>query len=115
LYQLFGAAVQETDMRVGTFDDLAIHLQHQPHDAVRRRVLRPEIHREIADLRRAGEFAAGISGGRGRGHPIAHAAPPAGASPGPDAFSSPGRILSMPSQGEMKSKLRNSCFSLTGS
>src|ERR1043166_2793180 len=114
--QLFGAAVQETDMGVGALDDLAVHLEHQPHDAVRRRMLRPEIHREIADLRRPGKLAPRISGRRWCGQAVTHAALPAGgASSEPEAFSSPGKILSMPSQGEMKSKRRHSCFSRTGS
>ena len=64
LDQLLGAAVQETDMRIGALDDFAVHFEHQPHDAVRRRVLRPEIQREIADLRRPGEIAARIAGRR---------------------------------------------------
>ena len=103
-------------MRVGALDDLAVHLEHQPHDAMRCGVLRPEIHREIPDLRRSGKLVPRISGRWLRGQAVAHAAPPVdGASSGPEAFSSPGKILSMPSQGEMKSKLRNSCFSLTGS
>ena len=101
-------------MRVGALDDLAVHFEHQPHDAVRRRVLRPEIQREIADLRRPGEIAAGIAGRRLNRSPAADAAvahapvpcgPPVEASPGPGpAFSSPGSILSMPSHGDRKSK-----------
>ncbi len=49
LDQLLGAAVQQADMRVGALDDLAVHLQHQAQHAVRRRMLRPEIHREALD------------------------------------------------------------------
>src|SRR5262249_24327877 len=116
LDELLGAAVQQSDMRVGSLNDLAVHLEHEPHDAVRRPVLRAEIHREIADLRRRGELFPGAPRGRRRSEMIAQAALPAdGASSPPVAFSSPGRMLSIPSHGEMKSKLRNSCLSLTGS
>ena len=47
--QLLGAAVEQTDMRIGAVDDLAIQFQHQPEHAMRRRVLRPEIEGEAAD------------------------------------------------------------------
>src|SRR6185503_9893474 len=98
LDQLLGASVEEADMRVGALDDLAVHLQHQPHDAVRRRVLRPEIHREVADFRRTLELAGRAAEGHGAGR-VAHAALPGtagGVSSGALAFSSPGNILSMP-------------------
>ena len=49
--QLLGAAVQQADVRIGLLDDLAIHLQHQAQHAVRRRMLRAEIHGVVADLR----------------------------------------------------------------
>ena len=55
--QLLGAAMQQADMRVDALDDLAVHLEDEPHHAVRRRMLRPEIHHEILDPRRAFEFA----------------------------------------------------------
>ena len=48
--QLLGAAVQQADVRVGLLDDLAVELQHQAQHAVRRRVLRPEVHGVVADL-----------------------------------------------------------------
>ena len=35
-------------MRIDALDDLAVELQHQAQHAVRRRVLRPEIDRELA-------------------------------------------------------------------
>ena len=108
--QLFGAAVEQPDMRVDPLDDLAVHFEDQPHHAMRRRMLRPEIHREILDVRRAFELAgtrSAIVGHRGPSPGVA-------AAPSP-AFSSPGRILSMPSHGDKKSKLRNSCWSRTGS
>jgi hypothetical protein len=38
-------------MRVGPLDNLAVHLKHKTQHAVRRRVLRPEIHRIRLDLR----------------------------------------------------------------
>ena len=73
------------------------------------RVLRPEIQRVAADPRRPGEVAALITGRRGEGGAITHApvpcGPPVEASPGTGpAFSSPGNILSIPSQGDRKSK-----------
>jgi hypothetical protein len=40
-------------MRVDAFDHLAVELEHEAQDTVRRRVLRPEIEREVA-LRRVG-------------------------------------------------------------
>ena len=50
LDQLLGAAMQQADMRVDTLDDLAVELQHQAQHAVRRRMLRAEIDREVADV-----------------------------------------------------------------
>ena len=49
LDQLFGAAVEQSDMRIDAFDDLAVELHHHPQHAVRRRVLRPEVDRVIGD------------------------------------------------------------------
>jgi transposase len=48
LDQLFGPAVQKTDMRVHALDDLTVELQYQTQHAVSRRVLGPEIEGEIA-------------------------------------------------------------------
>ena len=48
--QFFGATVQETDVRVGAFDLLAVQFQDHPQHAVRCRVLRPEIQGEIANV-----------------------------------------------------------------
>src|SRR5271154_2147079 len=95
-------------MRVGAFDDFTVHLQDKPHDAVRRRVLRSEIHHEVLNSRRALQLA---FDGRAL---FAHGVPPVAGLPSP-AFSSPGRILSIPSHGDRKSKLRNSCCKWTGS
>ena len=89
--QLLGAPVQHSDMGVGALDHLAVHLQHQAKDAVRRRMLRPEVHGQVLDL--------------GFGHQP---------SP-PSAFSSPGSTACTPSQGLRKSKLRYSWVNLTGS
>ena len=50
LDQLLGAAMQQPDMRVRTLDHLAVHLQNKAKNAVRRRVLRAEIHRDGFDL-----------------------------------------------------------------
>ena len=41
---------------LGPLDDLAIHFEDQPHDAVRRRMLRPEIHHVVLDVRRPFEL-----------------------------------------------------------
>ena len=49
--QLLGAAMQQSDMRIDALDHLAVELQHQAQDAVRGRMLRPEIDGEIAQLR----------------------------------------------------------------
>ncbi len=96
--ELLGAAMQQSDMRIGALDDLAVHFQHHAQHAVRGRVLRPEIEIEIFDPRLGHQaLASGLAGGV------------------PVAFSSPGSGRIMPSQGERKSKLRNSWVSLTGS
>ena len=75
-------------MRIDALDDLAVQLQHQTQHAVGRRMLRPEVDVERADV--------------GLGHYCF-------------AFSSPGSTYSVPSHGDRKSKSRNSCASLTGS
>ena len=49
LDQLFGAAVQQADMRIDAVDHLAVQFQHQTQHAMRRRMLRPEIDVEVAD------------------------------------------------------------------
>src|SRR5262249_38612520 len=46
--QLFRAAMQKPNMRIDSLDHLAVEFQNQPQHAVRRRMLRPEIDREIA-------------------------------------------------------------------
>ena len=92
LDQLLGAAMQQADVRIGALDGLAVHLQHQAQNAVRRRVLRPEVHRDVLDLR--------------LGHQLFSPC---------FAFSSPGRNCCMPSHGLRKSKFRKSCVSFTGS
>src|SRR3974377_348335 len=56
LDQLLGAAVEQPDMRIEAFDDLAVELEHETQHAMSRWVLRPEIN---------GEFA--VLGGRGAG------------------------------------------------
>ena len=50
LDQLFGAAVQQADMRVATLDDFAVQLHDEAQNAVRRGVLRTEVDRVILDL-----------------------------------------------------------------
>ena len=49
LDQLFGAAMQQPDMRIDAIDNLAVQLEHEPQHAVRSRMLRAEIDGEIAD------------------------------------------------------------------
>jgi hypothetical protein len=112
-------------------DDLAVELQHQAQHAVRRRVLRAEVDVEVADLlfdqghleavvaHLLEDLGAGVvdrlaigvglraHGFFGGGHGVHHAFS--------SAFSSPGRMYSAPSQGDMKSNWRYSCTRLTGS
>jgi hypothetical protein len=40
--QLFGTSMQESDVRIDAFDHFTIELKHEPQDAMRRRMLRPE-------------------------------------------------------------------------
>ena len=49
LDQLLGAAMQQADMRIDTGADLAVKLQHKAQHAMRGRMLRPEVDREVAD------------------------------------------------------------------
>ena len=49
-HQLFGAAVQQPDMRVAALANLAVKLEHEAQHTMRRRVLGAEIDVEIADL-----------------------------------------------------------------
>ena len=51
-HQLFGAAVQQTDMRIDASYQLAIQFQHQTQHAVRCRVLWAEIDGELAIIHR---------------------------------------------------------------
>src|SRR6266478_8279705 len=108
--EFVGPAMQQANMRISALDDLAVHLEDKPHHAVRRRVLRTEIHHVVPDLRRTFELCGGLLL-----MPIAHRPSCPSGSPALGlAFSSPGRILSIPSQGDRKSKLRNSCCRRTG-
>ena len=90
LDQLFGAAVQQADMRVGALHHLAVHLQHEPQHAVGRRMLRPEVQGEVPDF--------------GLGH-----------RPAPPPCPSPARTAFAPSHGLMKSNRRYSWVNETGS
>ena len=96
LHQLFGAAMQQADMRIDALDDLAVQLQHQTQHAVRGRVLRAEVDREFAlvHLARVRGPAVmlqrhvvedGRSDRGGSRRQVGHALSPAA------AFSSPGR------------------------
>ena len=61
LGELLGRAVQQADVRIGLLDDLAVDLEHEPQHAVRRRMLRPEVQREVLDLRHCrGSFEVGL-------------------------------------------------------
>jgi len=48
--QLFGAAVKQADVRIDTFNKLAIELENHAQHAVGRGVNRAEVDREIADV-----------------------------------------------------------------
>src|ERR1700722_6590829 len=50
LHELFSAAMQEADMRVDPLDHLAVELEHQAQHAMRSRMLRPEVDREVAEV-----------------------------------------------------------------
>ena len=93
--QLFRAPVQQTDMWIGAFDNLAVHFEDQAQHAVRRRVLRAEVDIVILDLRFGHYFAS--------------------SSVASSAFSSPGSMRCTPSHGLRKSKERYSWVSFTGS
>ena len=107
--QLFGATMQQADMRIGTLHHLTLHFQDQAQHAMRGGVLRAEIDgvavafNGVADrlglITRYGDCLA-----------LAHAGPSRRFS---CTFSSPGSVV-MPSQGLKKSKLRKSCCSVTG-
>ena len=86
LHQLLGAAMQKADMRIDPLDDLAVEFEHEPQHAMRRRMLRPEVDREIAEVL--------------LGHVAAYGRPSS------LAFSSPGS--GGPSHGLRKSNWRNS-------
>jgi hypothetical protein len=44
--------VKQTDMRIDALNDFAVEFEHQAQNAMRRRMLRPEIDREIAEVLR---------------------------------------------------------------
>jgi hypothetical protein len=52
LDQLFSATVKQPDMRIDALDDFAVELQHEAQHAMRGRMLRSEIDREIAKVLR---------------------------------------------------------------
>ena len=49
LDELLRAPVQQADMGIGALDHFAVHFQHQAQHAGGRRMLRPEVHREVID------------------------------------------------------------------
>ena len=90
-------------MRIGARYRLALKLHDQAQHAMRRRVLRADIDRMTVvdvDHTALGLLCAVL-------HPAAHASDPPRV-----AFSSPGSVV-IASQGERKSKLRNSCVNAT--
>ena len=119
LDQLLGAAMQQPDMRVGSLHHLAVHLEHQPQDAVRGRVLRAEIDGVAVDL---DDLPIALRLGVGNRDAHRPALPPGAATRRLTSaswrcsctFSSPGSVVT-PSQGLSKSKERHSCDSFTGS
>ena len=50
LDQLFGSAMQKTDMRINALDDFAVQFQNQTQHAVRGGMFRTEVDREVADV-----------------------------------------------------------------
>ena len=107
--QLFGATMQQPDMRIGTFNQFTLHFQDQAQHAMRGGVLRAEIDGVAIAFNRVADRL----GVRARNRDclaLAHAGPSRRFN---CTFSSPGSVV-MPSQGLKKSKLRKSCCSVTG-
>ncbi len=118
-------------MRIDALDHLPVQLQHQAQHTVGGRVLGAEVDGELALVHFArvggpvvrlveGDPAQVVDGLGGLQRvSVGHQAfPPEGVPAEPMAFSSPGSTVagySAPSHGDRKSKLRNSCVSLTGS
>jgi hypothetical protein len=50
LDQLLGAAVEQADVRVNALDNLAVEFKHQAQHAMGRRMLRPEVDGEVAQI-----------------------------------------------------------------
>ena len=114
-------------MRVRALHHLPVHLQDQAQHAMRRRVLRAEVDGVVVDLdhlggaglvliRRGRMGAVEAMGADTVGHHLLSlmATVPAAAAFWRSvwAFSSPGSVT-MPSQGDTKSKFRKSCVSVT--
>jgi len=79
------------------------HLEHQPHDAMRCGVLRPKLHVKYSRICGGpARFAPRSPAGGGASRRSLIPRPGGGALVRPEAFSSPAKSLSMPSQGEMK-------------
>ena len=105
-------------MRIGALHHLAVHFQDQPQHAVRGGMLRAEIDHRV-ESNSTTLVAAGGASVTGRSLILPQ---PFGASAGGGfggrrsacTFSSPGSVVT-PSHGDMKSKVRQSCVSRTGS
>ena len=50
LGELFGARMEQADVRVGALDHLAVELEHQAQHAVGRRMLRAEVHGVVSEF-----------------------------------------------------------------
>src|SRR3546814_15720793 len=100
--------MQQADVRVGTLYPLAGHLPDETKHAVRRRMRRPEIQGVWLDVVLFSHDVHAL--------PAVWAAPARAPAWSPcSACSSPGsRSGVMPSQGDMKSKVRTSWVSRTG-
>ena len=85
-------------MRIDPINDLAIKIQHEAQHAVRRRMLRPEIDRELPVVHIFDDRRLGAIGVLLVSHDYFW----------PPTFSSPGITACMPSQGLRKSKFRYS-------
>ena len=117
-------------MRVRPLDDFAVHLQDQAKHAVRRRMLRPDIDRMAVDLHDPPAIPVRLERLRSLAvqSDVAHRAPLLGSRSVRliwarltstscrvwCTFSSPGNVTTA-SQGDSKSKLRNSWLNRTGS
>src|SRR5579862_2001290 len=99
--QFFRTAMKKTNVRIDARDDFAVEIQYQPQYPVGCGMLRPEVERYLRLVAAAGfDIRCGAHGFL-PGLPLA-------------ALWPSGMMWGAPSQGDMKSKSRNSCTSWTG-